>query len=135
MRVRAVALSAALVGPMVFGACSKTTYDASLVVTTTIVTTTTLPSGAIADLLPRMVTEVQGLSAKIAAGKGDQQSATLIEQYWAAMKPEMTSNHPELVDDFEFIVRRARQGTDRHRPADADRAYRNIVELQRTILG
>jgi len=135
MRARVVAISAVLSGSTLFGACSKTTYDASLIVTTTVVTTTTLPTGTVADLLPRMVAEVGGLSNKIATGKGDQQSASLIEQYWSAMKPEMSSSHPELVDDFEFIVRRARQGTDRHRPADADRAYRNIVELQRSILG
>jgi hypothetical protein len=32
-------------------------------------------------------------------------------------------------------VRRCRQGSDRHRPADADRAYKNILELQTAILG
>jgi hypothetical protein len=135
MTARIAALSAVLAGSMVFGACSKTTYDASLIVTTTVVTTTTLPTGTVAELLPHMVAEVQGLSNKIATGKGDQQSASLVEHYWAAMQPEITTSHPELVDSFEFIVRRCRQGTDRHRPADADRAYKNILELQTSILG
>jgi len=135
MRARAAVVSAMVAGPMLFGACSKTTYDASLIVTTTVVTTTTLPTGTVAELLPRMVVEVGALSTKIATGKGDQQSASLIEHYWAAMQPELTTSHPELVDSFEFIVRRCRQGTDRHRPADADRAYKNILELQTSILG
>jgi hypothetical protein len=135
MRASVAAISAVLASSILFGACSKTTYDASLIVTTTVVTTTTLPTGTVADLLPRMVAEVGGLSNKIATGKGDQQSASLIEHYWTAMKPELNTSHPELVDSFDFIVRRCRQGTDRHRPADADRAYKNILELQTSILG
>jgi hypothetical protein len=135
MRARVTVVTAVLAGSMLFGACSKTTYDSSLIVTTTIVTTTTLPTGTVADLLPRMVTEVGALSTKIATGKGDQQSASLIEHYWAAMQPEINSSHPTLVESFDFIVRRCRQGTDRHRPADADRAYKNILELQTSILG
>jgi hypothetical protein len=132
---RVLALTAALSCSMLVGACSKTTFDASLIATTTVVTTTTLPTGTPAELLPLMVAEVGGLSTKIAARNGDQESASLIEHYWAAMKPEIQSTHPEFVDSFDFIVRRCRQGSDRHRPADADRAYKNILELQTAILG
>ena len=48
---------------------------------------------------------------------------------------EVQRQWPEDLDAFEFIVRRCRQGADRHRPADADRAYRNLVELRDAILG
>ena len=116
-------------------ACASTTYDNSLGTTAAPTTSSTLPTGTVAELLPRMVTEVQGLSAKISAFKGEQDSAALIEHLWAAMKVEVQRQWPEDVDAFEFIVRRCRQGADRHRPADADRAYRNLVELRDAILG
>ena len=42
--------------------CSATTFDASLESTTsTVAATTTLPTGTVAELLPRMLTEVQAL--------------------------------------------------------------------------
>jgi hypothetical protein len=116
-------------------ACGSTTYDNSLGTTAAPTTSSTLPTGSVAELLPRMVTAVQGLSKKISAFKGEQDAASLIEHLWAAMKPEIVRDHPDQVDAFEFIVRRCRQGADRHRPADADRAYRNLVELRDAILG
>jgi hypothetical protein len=117
-------------------ACSATTFDASLQSTTsTVAVTTTLPSGTVAELLPRMVAEVKALSEKVAANKGDDQSATYIEQLWVAMKAEITGINADLAPSFEFIVRRCRQAADRSRPADADRAYRNIQSLADSLLG
>jgi hypothetical protein len=117
-------------------ACSGTTFDASLESTTsTVAVTTTLPTGTVAELLPRMVAEVKALSEKVAANEGDDQSATYIEQLWTAMKPEITGINTDLVPSFEFIVRRCRQAADRSRPADADRAYRNIQSLADSLLG
>jgi len=117
-------------------ACSPTTYDSSLASTTSAAaTTTTLPSGTAAQLLPAMLSEVQGLSTKVASGQGDGEAATRIEQYWAAVKDEIAATHPDLVPDFEFVVRRCRSAADRNRPADADRAYRNLSELVTAVLG
>jgi hypothetical protein len=125
-----VAIGTAVLATLLITACSPTTYDSSLETTTPVaVTTTSLPIGSAAQLLPVMLTEVQGLSEKVAANKGDGETATLIEQLWAAMKPEIESARPELVKDFEFVVRRCRTAADRRRPADADRAYRNLSEL------
>lgn len=122
---------------MLLGACTKTTFDSSIANndTTAVATTTTLPTGTVAELLPVMLDALKGLSEKVAANKGDNETASLIEQIWAAIRPEITATHKELVPDFEFIVRRTRQATDRHRPADADRAYRNLVSLVDDILG
>jgi hypothetical protein len=123
-------LAVAVVG-MLLGGCSKTTFDNSIAAgdTTPAATTTTLPGGPVSELLPVMLQTVKGLSEKVAANKGDNEAASLIEQLWTAMTAEMTATHKGLVPSFEFIVRRCRQATDRHRPADADRAYRNLQTI------
>jgi len=98
------------------------------------VTTTTLPSGTAAELLPMMLAEVQGLPLKVMNAKGDGSAATRIEQLWAAVQPEIEANRPELVEDFEFVVRRSRDAADRNRPADADRAFKNLTSLVQAYL-
>ncbi len=117
--------------------CSKTTFDSNIASgdSTVLATTTTLPKGTAAQLLPVMLDAVKGLSVKVAANKGDNETALLIEQIWTAIRPEIQATHKGLVPDFEFIVRRCRAATDRHRPADADRAYRNMVSLVDAIMG
>jgi len=126
-----VALGAALVVP----ACSATTYDGSLATTTSVAaTSTTVPSGTVAELLPVMLEEVRLLSEKVVANSGDAVSATYIEQLWAAMSAEVEASYPDSFEDFEFVVRRCRAAADRSRPADADRAYRNLQSLADAIL-
>jgi hypothetical protein len=128
-------LVAAVAGGLVLTACS-TSYDPSLATTgeTVAVTTTTLPAGTVADLLPLMLAEVKGLSELVAANKGDSEAAERINQYWAAIQNEIKADHPDLFDDFEFVVRRTQAAADRRRPADADRAYRNLQTLADTLL-
>lgn len=125
-----------LVAVLALAACSPTTYDSSA---TTLppagATTTTLPSGTAAELLPLMLAEVQGLPLKVMSAKGDGEAATRIEQLWAAVQPEIEANRPELVSDFEFVVRRTRDAADRNRPADADRAFKNLTSLVEAYLG
>ena len=50
------------------------------------------------------------------------------------MEPEIAAEHPDLVPSFEFVVRRCRAAADRSRPADADRAYRNLQSLADGLL-
>ena len=117
-------------------ACSPTTYDASAETTPAVsAVTTTLPSGTAAELLPLMLAEVQGLPLKVMNAEGDGAAATRIEQLWAAVQPEIEANRPELVADFEFVVRRSRDAADRNRPADADRAFKNLTSLVEAYLG
>ena len=117
-------------------ACSPTTYDPSAeTVPPAAATTTTLPSGTAAELLPLMLAEVQSLPLKVMSSKGDGAAATRIEQLWAAVQPEIEANRPDLVSDFEFVVRRSRAAADRNRPADADRAFKNLSSLVQAYLG
>lgn len=129
-------LAAALAGTLALGACSST-YDPSLARTgdTVAATTTSLPTGTVAELLPLMLAEVKALSERVAASDGQAPAAERIEQYWNAMKAEIAAEHDDLVKDFEFVVRRSQAAADRKRPADADRAYRNLQMLATAILG
>lgn len=134
MRTPLLVAACALV---VVTACSPTTYDSSAetVPPADATTTTTLPSGTAAELLPLMLAEVQGLPLKVMNAEGDGTAATRIEQLWAAVRPEIEANRPELVEDFEFVVRRSRAAADRNRPADADRAFKNLTSLVEAYLG
>lgn len=122
---RSVAVALAVV--TLLGACS-TTYDESVVTseTTAATTTSTLPTGSTTELLGRLLEEVRGLSAKVSADQGDDEAATRIEQLWEAVRADVTSAAPDMVPDFEFVLRRCRSAVDRHRPADADRAFKNL---------
>ena len=133
-RVRRAALAggAALA---LLSACGPTTYDATDATEPDVVVTTTLPTGTAAELLPVMLAEVQSLPQKVMDASGDGAAATRIEQLWAAIEPEIESARPELVPDFEFVVRRCRAAADRNRPADADRASKNLDTLIQAFLG
>jgi len=126
VRWAAAALPLALAG---IAACSGTTYDESLVTDALPATTSTLPTGTAAELLPRMLDEVAGLSAKVSNGEGAHDAASRVEQYWAAIEDEVAATRPDLVEDFLFVVSRCRSAADFSRPADADRAYRNLESL------
>ena len=133
-RVRNVCSGALAVALLV--ACSPTTYDSTADTKPEhTATTTTLPSGSAADLLAEMLAEVQRLPQRVMNADGDGAAATRIEQLWAAVQPEVAAQRPDLVSDFEFVVRRCRAAADRNRPADADRAFKNLDTLVRAYLG
>ncbi|CAB4363594.1 MAG: hypothetical protein F2681_06490 [Actinobacteria bacterium] len=131
--IRRAALAATLL--LTLAACNPTTYDSSADTTLPPSTSSTLPAGTLQELLPRMQHEVAGLSALVITGKGDGESATRIEQYWAALTPEVTTRWPDLVEDFNFVVRLCRDAADRRRPANADRAAKNLDALATAVLG
>jgi hypothetical protein len=127
--------AAAVAALSLLTAC-KTTYDASADTTTPAAqVTTTLPTGSAADLLPVMQQEVAALTQKVAAGKGDADAASRIEALWAAIQPEIEAGWPDQVEDFEFVVRLCRDAADRNRPANADRASKNLDALVTLVLG
>ena len=115
--------------------CTPTTYDESAAAeqeqTTTIVS---LPSNDPIAVLPQMLAEVADLARRVAESDGDSAAATRIEEMWAAIEPTVTDERPELLSGFDFVVRRCRAAADRNRPADADRALKNLQSLVETYL-
>lgn len=130
-RGRGTAASSAVLA-LVLGtatACAPTTYDASLATTSAPSTSTTLPVGTAAELLPVILEEVRVLSTRVADNDGDTLAAARIEALWSSIADEVLAARPDLAEDFDFVVSRCRLAVDRQRPADADRAYRNLAIL------
>lgn len=119
----------------VLAACAGTTYDSSV---TTIaaadVTTTTRPSGSAAELLTSLLDEAGALSDRIVDDRDERQALDRIEALWAASRDEIQANHPELVVLFEQSVAMCRMAVERNRPADADKAARNLATLAARVV-
>lgn len=115
--------------------CTPTTYDESNETTVaTAPTTTTAPSDDPVAALPVMLDEVADLARRVVENDGDRAAATRIEAMWAAIKEPVQDARPELVSGFEFVVRRCRDAADFSRPADADRALKNLKALVEAYL-
>ena len=110
--------------------CTPTTYDAADETTApTTPTSSTVMSNDPVAVLPVMLDEVADLARRVSESDGDAAAATRIEVMWAAIKEPVRVARPELVSDFDFVVRRCRAAADRNRPADADRAFKNLQAL------
>ncbi|MEO5900224.1 MAG: hypothetical protein ABIR68_08835 [Ilumatobacteraceae bacterium] len=114
---------------LTLASCASTIYDSSIPSEPPAATTTTLPAGDAATLLPRLVTTAGSLSARI-TGKGDKTAvADQIVSLWNASKQEVGKNRPELLGDFEANVTRCTDAARFNRAADADKAYKNLDAL------
>lgn len=114
--------------------CAKTTIDASITEAPVVASTTTLPTGVAAELLPRLVIEAGKLSSIIGAqgDKNDQMHA--ITNLWNAARPEIAAKNPDLVKTFDFAVDLCDKGRKFNRPADADKCFRNLAALTNSYL-
>jgi hypothetical protein len=106
-----------------------TTYDSSLAPDTAPATTTTLPSGAAADLLPRLEASAVGLSSVMIDGGDDEAVSEQIDSLWTAARAEVSSSRPDLVDGFDQNVALVAKAVRFKRAADADKAANNLSML------
>jgi hypothetical protein len=131
---RAPAITAALclltvTGSAVVSSCA-TTYDTTLASEqASTSTSSSLPTGTAADLLPRLVTEASGLSGLMMAGMDAGGSAQRIQELWDAVKDEVNRQRPDLLSDFSANVARCVRAVQFSRAADADKAAKNLVAL------
>ena len=110
-------------------ACAPTKYDETVATGSVLETTTSLPGGAADDLLPRIVGEAAALS-EIIANKGDDGAAAArITALWAAAVDEVSVTRPDLLPDLQANVERCSVAAKFNRPADADKAFRNLTVL------
>ncbi|MCE9623553.1 MAG: hypothetical protein K8R99_14545 [Actinomycetia bacterium] len=115
--------------------CTPTTYDASNETSApTAPTTTTAISDDPVAVLPLMLVEVTDLARRVSEGDGETAAATRIEDMWAAIKESVRDAQPDLYSGFEFVVRRCRDAAEFNRPADADRALKNLEALVEAYL-
>jgi hypothetical protein len=121
-------------GALSLGACG-TTIDTSLETTTTAVaTTTTLPVGAAAELLPRLVDEASDMSRRVRENDDDRSALERIQALWDASRTEVARDFPELLGSFDGQIAMMERAVQFNRPADADKAYRNLDALVDTVL-
>ncbi len=111
-----------------------TTYDEALVADTAPETTTTVPTGDAATLLPRLAQETSNLASVMIDGGDDKAAAEQIASLWAAAREEVVGLRPDLADGFDQSVAMAAKAVQFKRAADADKAAKNITFLVETYL-
>jgi hypothetical protein len=109
--------------------CAATTYDTSITTQTAAPTTTVLPTGTAAELLPEIVAEAAGLSKLIADGGDKIAAVERMEALWAAARDEVTRNDRELATEIGAEVAKGRAAATFNRPGAADKVYRNLTAL------
>lgn len=127
---RAVLVVAAAIA---LSACA-TTYDDDLVADTSPSTTTTLPSGTAATLLPQLAAEARSLSGVMIDEGDDDAVAEQIAALWTAARDEVSAARPDLIDGFDQNVAMVARAVQYKRAADADKAAKNLQTLVDTFL-
>lgn len=126
--LRATACGLAAVA--ILSSCAATTYDESIATSTSVATTSTIPTGTTEELLRNLSTAMNGLSTLIGPDKsgrtpdGKRDQIRLIEALWDAVQTDVTSSDPDAADALGRMVALARTAVERNRPADADKAAR-----------
>ena len=114
--------------------CAKTTIVPSDTEAGKVATTTTVPSGTPSALLPRLLAEVGKLSDAIGSGNGKGHEIALINNLYAATRPQIAAVDGVIVLTFDAAIQLCRDGEQFNRPADADKCLRNMQALTTTFL-
>lgn len=136
MSRRATAAAAAALATAVLVGCA-TTVDREIAGDTTTArdgrstTTTTVfvATGTTEELLDRLLDESRSLSEAIVENQGQHDVVARIDSIWDAVRPAVENAHPQLMLEFERAIVMLHTAVDRRRPADADKAYTNLLNL------
>lgn len=120
---------AALVLATSTASCAATTYDTSISTGTVAPTTTVLPTGAAADLLPTLVVTSADLSSLIADGGDKTANVERVEALWAAVRAEVTAKDRDLATEIAAEIAKASKAARLNQPAAADKAYTSLKRL------
>jgi hypothetical protein len=109
--------------------CASTVIDPTVTSAPAVATTTTLPTGTPAELLPRLVDEVGKLSDAI--GDNDNKAETIdsINNLWEAVRPAVAAKDGVMVLTFDSTIELCQIGAKLNHPADADKCLRNLRDL------
>jgi ABC-type Fe3+-hydroxamate transport system substrate-binding protein len=86
-------------------------------------------AGSAAELLPDMAAEMSTLGSLIAEDGDAAEALSQIQQIWAAIRSEVETNRPELVNAIDTTVQMSVTAVERRRPADADKAFQLLTNL------
>ena len=109
-------------------ACA-TTYDTAATTMPDVTTTVYVAGGSTDDLLTSMSTEVAALSEKLVESEGQGEALERIEAQWTLVRPVIERERPELLDSFDAAIAQVQRSVERRRPADADKASKNLTTL------
>ncbi|CAN5491606.1 hypothetical protein BH24ACT5_BH24ACT5_19260 [soil metagenome] len=121
----------AVVVPLSLTACATTVDEtiASAPARASATTVAFVPDGTTAELLAQLLDEGSGLSEAIVENEGKGELMGRLDVLWQAARPDVESEHPELLYAFDRSVAMLQRGVDRRRPADADKGIDNLVTL------
>lgn len=114
--------------------CAKTTIDPSVTTAPGGSTTTTVPTGTPATLLPRLLAEAGKLSDAIGNNDHKGVQIALVNDLWDAVRPEIASVDGVVVLNFDAVIALCQRGEKFNRPADADKCLRNLTALSDAYL-
>ena len=129
-RSAAVGVGVLLAATLIAGCSTEVDPDIPVAGTDDSSTTTTfVATGSTADLLDQLLTEASTLSEAIVENEGQHEAIERIDLIWAAARPGVEASATDSVGEFERAIALLHNGVDRRRPADADKAYNNLVVL------
>jgi hypothetical protein len=114
--------------------CAATTYDITISTGTPAPTTTVLPTGSAAVLLPMLLTDAGQLSAVIVDAGDKFAIVERIEALWAAVRDEVTAKDREIAIEIEAEIAKGRTAARLNRPGAADKVYRDLTALVQAYL-
>ncbi|HEY0521574.1 MAG TPA: hypothetical protein VGC84_18940, partial [Ilumatobacteraceae bacterium] len=109
--------------------CAATTYDTSISIGTPAPTTTVLPVGTAAQLLPQLVSEAASLSQLITNGGDKMAAVERMEALWSAAQTEVAKNDRDIATEIGAEVAKGRAAATFNRPGNADKVYRDLNAL------
>jgi hypothetical protein len=92
-------------------------------------TTEFVAEGTTAELFDQLVAEAGELSEAIVANHRQRVIVGRIDTLWEAARPAVAQHAPDSLAEFDRTIALMHTGVDRRRPADADKAYTNLVNL------
>ncbi len=132
MRLRLTLATLALATSI--ASCAATTYDTSISTQTAAPTTTVLPKGTAAELLPTLVTTAADLS-RLIADQGDKTAnVERVEALWSAVQAEVTVKDRDLATEIAAEIAKGRNAARLNQPAAADKVYRSLKDLVQAYL-
>jgi hypothetical protein len=123
-------IAVAALAAVVVAACA-TEVDPEIAAEPTDVASTTefVAEGTTAELFDQLVAEAGGLSEAIVVNRGQRVIVGRIDTLWEAARPAVEREAPDSLVEFDRTIALMHTGVDRRRPADADKAYTNLVVL------
>lgn len=106
-----------------------TPLDQETIVDSDAPATTVAMEGTAGELLPEIGVDMSRLSSEIAAEGNEDATIARIEAAWEAIRDQIESEAPELLNGIQATIDMARTAVDANRPADADKAFSLLTDL------